>query len=65
MIDKIKETLEQNFAYNVENDRIAQELFDLCLVSGFFADKVKQAYEDGQWDSEEGKGDKFNINNYR
>jgi hypothetical protein len=33
MIDKIKEILDQNFAYNVENERIARELFDLYLVS--------------------------------
>ena len=33
MIDKIKEILDQNFAYNVENERIAIELFDLYLVS--------------------------------
>lgn len=44
---------------------LERELLSLYNVSGFSADIVKQAYDDGQWDSEEGKGDKFNINNYR
>lgn len=51
-------------ACDILGERIKQAL-SLYNVSGFSADKVKQAYEDGQWDSEEGKGDKFNINNYR
>jgi ferredoxin-like protein FixX len=33
MKKKIKEILEQTFAYNVENDKVAQELLDLFSVS--------------------------------
>ena len=32
MKEKIKEILEQTFAYNVENDKVAQDLFDLFGV---------------------------------
>lgn len=32
MKKEIKEILEQTFAYNVENDKVAQELLDLFIV---------------------------------
>lgn len=43
---------------------LKQEALNIDSVSCFSLNKVKQAYEDGQYDSEEGKGNKFNINNY-
>ena len=63
MKEQIEKLLEEE--YGAYYDGIVDSLLNLYNVSGFSADKVKQAYEEGQWDSEEGKGDKFNINNYR
>lgn len=34
MKKEIKEILEQTFAYNLENDKVAQELWDLYSVVG-------------------------------
>ena len=44
--------------------RLVSKNESLHFVSCFSSNKVKQAYEDGQYDSEEGKGNKFDINNY-
>lgn len=41
MKKKIKEILEQTFAYNVENDKVAQELLDLFGVSNFVCPDCK------------------------
>jgi len=45
--------------------KLVNKTNDIHDVSCFSENKVKQAYEDGQYDSEEGKGNNFNINNYR
>lgn len=38
MKEEIKKILDQTFAYNVENDKVAQELLDLFSVSGSLPD---------------------------
>ncbi len=51
-------------AYEYNKQYIELNKLSIQLVSCFSAEQMEEAYRDGQYDSEEGKGNKFDINNY-